>query len=100
MEIDPKVKVKGDLGYVRIDKIHARSQVPQKKPNNGRLTKKQKRQNKAFRSKRVKIEHVNRLCKCFRIVKETYRNRLNHIQQIWLIVSGLVNPNLEKVIRI
>jgi hypothetical protein len=44
--------------------------------------------------KRVKIEHINRKCKCFRMVKETYRNRLNHIGQIWLIVFGLVNLNL------
>ena len=34
-----------------------------------------------------------RKCKCFRMVKETYRNRLNHIAQIWLIVYGLVNLN-------
>lgn len=100
LKIHRKIKIKGDLGYVGIAKIHARSHIPHKKPRNGELTKKQKRQNKAFRSKRVRIEHVNRLCKCFRIVKETYRNRLNHIAQIWLIVCGLVNLNLEKVIRI
>lgn len=92
--------MKGDLGYVGIDKVHARSQIPHKKPKNGKLTEKQKRQNRAFRRKRVRIEHVNRLCKCFRMVKETFRNRLNHIEQIWLIVCGLVNLNLEKVTRI
>jgi hypothetical protein len=42
----------------------------------------------------VKIEHTNRRCKCFRIVKDTYRNHLNHISQVWLIVCGLVNLNL------
>lgn len=92
--------MKGDLGYVGIDKVHARSQIPHKKPKNGKLTEKQKRQNRAFRRKRVRIEHVNRLCKCFRMVKETFRNRLNHIEQIWLIVCGLINLNLEKVTRI
>ncbi len=100
LKIHRKIKVKADLGYVGITKTHARSQIPHKKPKNGELTKKQKRQNKAFRSKRVRIEQVNRTCKCFRIVKETYRNRLNHIAQIWLIVCGLVNLNIEKVIRI
>ena len=100
LRIHSKIKVKGDLGYVGIHKVHARSHIPHKTPRNGELTKKQKRQNKTFRSKRVKIEHVNRTCKCFRIVKETYRNRLNHIAQIWLIVCGLVNLNIEKVIRI
>ena len=84
----------GDLGYVGIDKIHPNIKIPHKKPKNGEFTEKQKKENKKFRKKRVKIEHVNRKCKCFRMVKETYRNRLNHIEQVWLIVCGLVNLNL------
>jgi len=95
LEIHPKIKLKGDLGYLGIDKIHPNSKVPHKKPKNGELTKKQVRQNKGFRGKRVVIEHVNRNCKCFRIVKETYRNHLNYIEQVWSIVCGLVNLNLE-----
>jgi len=51
-------------------------------------------QNKRFRKKRVKIEHINRKCKCFRIVKDIYRNHLNHIGQVWLVICGLVNLNL------
>lgn len=94
LKIHPKIKVKGDLGYKGINLIHPNSKVPHKKPKNGELTNNQKRQNKRFRKKRVKIEHVNRKCKCFRMVKETYRNRLNHIAQVWLIVCGLVNLNL------
>ena len=82
------------MGYQGIDKIHPNSKVPHKKPKNGKLTQKQKKGNNRFRKKRVKIEHVNRKYKCFRMVKETYRNRLNHIAQIWLIVCGLVNLNL------
>jgi hypothetical protein len=94
LKISPKIKLKGDLGYVGIHKIHPNSKVPHKKPKSAELTKKQKKQNKRFRRKRVKIEHINRKCKCFRIVKETYRNRLNHIELIWLIICGLVNLNL------
>ena len=99
LKISSKIKVKGNLGYLGIDKIHANTKVPHKKPNgrrtaNAELTQKQKKENKKFRKKRVKIEHINRKCKCFRIVKETYRNRLNHTGQIWLIVCGLVNLNL------
>ena len=86
--------MKGDLGYQGIDKIHKNSKVPHKKPNNGELTQKQKKENKRFRKKRVQIEHINRKCKCFRMVKETYRNRLRHIGQIWLIVCGIINLNL------
>ena len=86
--------MKGDLGYQGIHQIHPNSKIPHKKPKNGELSKKQKKQNKRFRKKRVVIEHVNRLCKCFRIVKETYRNHLRNIKQVWLIVCGLVNINI------
>jgi hypothetical protein len=27
-------------------------------------------------------------------VKETYRNHLNHIGQVWIVVCGLVNLNI------
>ena len=94
LEIHPKIKVKGDLGYLGIDKIHANSKVPHKKPKSGELSKKQKKQNKRLRKKRVKIEHINRNCKCFRMVKEIFRNRLKNVEQVWLIVCGLVNLNL------
>ena len=69
--------------HVGIDKIHENSKVPHRKPKNGELTKNQKKENKCFRKKRVKIEHINRKCKCFRRVKETYRNGMNHIGQIY-----------------
>lgn len=94
VEIDKKVKLKGDLGYKGIDKKHANSKVPHKKPKDGELTERQKKQNKSFRKVRVKVEHVIRNCKCFRVVKETYRNRLRHIGEVWLIICGLVNANI------
>jgi hypothetical protein len=91
LEIDPKIKLKADLGYQGIAKLHANSKLPHKKPKKGKLTKKQKQQNRKQRRKRVKVEHVIRRCKCFRIVKETYRNHRRHLHQVWLIVCGLVN---------
>jgi hypothetical protein len=84
-------RLKGDLGYQGIQQVHPNSQIPHKKPKNGELSKKQQKQNKRFRRKRVKIEHFNRRCKCFRIVKDTFRNHLNHIEDIWLIICGMVN---------
>lgn len=46
LQIHPKIKIKGDLGYQGIEKIHLNSKIPHKKPKNEKLTKKQKRQNK------------------------------------------------------
>lgn len=46
LKIHPKIKIKGDLGYQGIDKIHPNSKVPHKKPKTGELTKKQKSKTK------------------------------------------------------
>ena len=91
LQVHKKIKLKADLAYVGINKIHSRSQLPHKKPKNGELTKKQRRQNKRFRSRRVKVEHVIRRCKIFRIVKERYRNKRRNLQKVWSVVCGLVN---------
>ena len=91
LSIAGKIKVKADLGYQGIEKIHSNSKIPIKKPNKGELTKNQKKKNKRFRRKRVKVEHVIRRCKCWRIVKETYRNHRRHITQVWLLICGIVN---------
>jgi hypothetical protein len=59
IEISPKIKVKGDLGYLGIERIHPNSKIPHKKPKNGELTKQQKKENKRFRKKKS----PNRTCK-------------------------------------
>lgn len=91
LDIDPKIEIKADLGYQGIEKIHKKSRIPHKKPKNGELTKKQKKVNNKLRKKRVRVEHAIRQAKVWRIVKETYRNKLRKIENIWLIVCGLVN---------
>ena len=67
------------------------AKAPFKKPKNGELTENQKRKNKKFRSKRVKVEHAIRRCKIFRIVKERFRNAKRKLQSIWSLIAGLVN---------
>lgn len=91
LEISRRIKKKADLAYAGLEKEIDNFRVPIKKPKDGKLTKKQKRKNRRFRRKRVKVEHTIRKCRMWRIVKETYRNKLRHIEQVWLIVCGLVN---------
>jgi hypothetical protein len=76
---------------VGINKIHAKSKTPFKKPKNGELHKNQEVWNKKFRRKRVIVEHVIRNCKVFRIVKEKYRNKRKKLDIVWAVVCGLVN---------
>jgi DDE superfamily endonuclease len=89
--IDGRIKKKADLAYAGLEKQVEHFRIPVKKPKGGELTKKQKRKNRRFRSQRVKVEHTIRKWRMWRIVKETYRNKLRHIGQVRLIVCGLVN---------
>lgn len=91
LNIGKKVLLKGDLGYVGINKSHPNARVPFKKPKNQQLPKAQQKWNKKFRKKRVRVEHVIRRCKVFRIVKECYRNKRKNMQIIWSIICGIVN---------
>jgi len=79
------------MGYVGIDQLHPRTKVPVKNPKGGELTKNEKKRNKRFRRKRVKVEHVIRLCKVFRTVKEVYRNKRRRLQTGWSVTCGLAN---------
>ncbi|MDD2661053.1 MAG: hypothetical protein PHY54_15465 [Methylococcales bacterium] len=40
---------------------------------------------------RVFIEHINRRCKIFRIVKDVYRGKHKHYSLTWNLVAALVN---------
>jgi hypothetical protein len=91
LQLAKKVKLKADLGYQGIKLNHARAVTPIKKPKNGDLNKKEKKWNKKFRRKRIKVEDVIRRCKVFRIVKERFRNKGNKLQEIWSVVCGIVN---------
>lgn len=95
-QLSPDVRVNGDLGYQGIDRLHPKTKIPIKKPRGGELTKSEKRKNKRFRRKRVKVEHVIRLCKVFRIVKERYHNKRRRLQTVWSVVCGLVNYKYSK----
>lgn len=80
-----------DLGYMGMEKLHANCWLPHKKPKGGKLTKLQKKENRALSSLRARIENVNRRCKIFRATKETYRGKHKNYGKVWNAVAGLVN---------
>ena len=84
----------GDKGYQGIANIHFNSMTPFKKPRKGVLTEEQKQFNSMIASIRIKIEHVFRRIKCFKIFQHRYRNKqLKHLLRFSL-VSGLFNFDL------
>ena len=80
-----------DSGYQGIQKRLANSKIPYKGSKKNPLTPEQKAYNRALAQIRVKIEHVNRRCKIFRIVKDTYRGKHKHYGKTWTLVAMLVN---------
>lgn len=91
LKILAEILIAGDSGYQGIQKLFVNSKTPHKKPRGGTLTKAQKQENREFAAFRVPIEHVNRRCKIFRIVKETYRGKHKNYQKTWTVVAELVN---------
>lgn len=96
LKILAKLKKYADSGYQGIGKLYANSKTPHKKPQNGSLTKAQKAENRKLASLRIPIEHVNRRCKIFRIVKETYRGKHKNYQKTWAVVAALVNLRYDQ----
>ncbi len=75
-------------------KFHDESYLPHKKKKDEKLTSKQRRFNRRFAQIRVKVEHVNRKLKIFRILSERYRNRRKRFGLRFNLMSGLLNYEL------
>ncbi len=84
-----------DKGYQGIKKLHANSQLPQKKPRKGRLSDEDKKKNRELARKRVIGEHVNRKLKIFKILADRYRNRRKRFGLRFNLIAGLYNYELR-----
>lgn len=89
--IHPEIKKLGDLGYVGIDKLYKNTEIPIKKTKKRPLTVEDKKYNKLLAQKRIGVEHVNRRCKIFRIVKDKYRGKHKNYSKVWNVIASLVN---------
>ena len=89
--LPPEVLKLGDSGYQGIQTLYSNTLIPIKKKKGLPLTPEEKQFNRMLAQQRIVIEHVNRRCKIFRSVKETYRGKHKNYGKIWNIVAGLVN---------
>lgn len=64
-----------DKRYQGIQKMHAMSRIPKKKPKKADLSAEDKSQNSHLAKKRIVVEHIHRRLKVFRILSSRYRNR-------------------------
>jgi hypothetical protein len=93
--LNKTIKCLVDKGYQGIQKLHANSQVPKKKPKNGTLNSLEKKQNRELARKRVIGEHINRKLKIFKILADRYRNRRKRFGLRFNLIAGLYNYELR-----
>ena len=84
-----------DSGYQGLDKLPGKSRTPKKKPKKGKLTKEEKRANRALARRRIVVENVIRSLKIFRILAERYRNRRKRFSLRFNLVAGIYNYELN-----
>ena len=80
-----------DKGYQGLQKLHANSQIPVKKPKNGSLSKENKHFNRQLARQRIAIEHVNRRLKIFKILSLPYRNRRRRFGLRCNLIAAIYN---------
>ena len=89
--LPPEVELLGDTGYQGIARWHTNSKTPHKKSKKHPLTSEQKQQNHALSSRRIKVEHVLRTLKRFRILSSTYRNRRKRFALRLNLIAAIAN---------
>lgn len=85
------VEIIADAGFQGILKYHQNARTPYKATKNKPLTQEQKLFNKQLAKERIPIEHINRRCKIFRIVKETYRGKKLNFDKNWQCIAKIIN---------
>lgn len=83
-----------DRGYQGFAKVHAGACTPTKKPRQQTLLQAEKQHNRALAQLRVRVEHVIRRFKIFRIFSGRYRNRRKRFGLRLNLIAGLLNYEL------
>jgi hypothetical protein len=95
VKLAKRIEIKADSGYQGLQQKHAKVLIPQKKSKLHKLTKAEKRANRALSSKRIRVENVIRRLKIFRILAERYRNRRRRLGLRFNLISGIYNFELK-----
>lgn len=94
MRLDPRTYCGADRGYQGLTKVHALTWLPFKATQHHPLNDEQRAYNRALARIRIKVEHVIRALKIFRIVAERYRNRRRRFALRLNLIAGLYNHSL------
>jgi hypothetical protein len=78
-----------------LQKLHALSRTPPRKPPRRELDRVAKEQNRELASLRIVIEHVIGKLKVFKILGERYRNRRRRFGLRMSLIAGIYNAQLD-----
>ena len=85
-----------DVGFQGYEPEGVETFQPKKKPRGGELTAEEKAQNRAISQVRIRVEHAIGGAKVFHIVRDVYRNRKQHFEDLIMETScGLHNFRLD-----
>ena len=85
-----------DRGYQGFAKRHPGACTPTKKPRKQPLLEEEKQHNRALARLRVRVEHLIRRFKIFRIFSGRYRNRRKRFGLRLNLIAGLLNYELAQ----
>ena len=93
--IHSQINALTDSGYLGLQKLHAKTQMPKKKSKKKPLTQEDKKNNKCLSSERVVNENVIGLLKRFKIIADRYRNRRKRFGLRFNLIAGIYNLELS-----
>jgi hypothetical protein len=93
-KFEPNQKFSGDKAYQGEPQIT----TPQKKPKGVNLTLAEQENNKQLSKTRVKVEHIIRLVKTFKVAGERFRLDCQNYEQVILAICGLVRLRINALI--
>lgn len=94
LRLDPRTYCGTDAGYQGLQHRHQRTWLPIKARKHQPLDQEQRAYNRSLARIRLKVEHVIRSLKIFRILAERYRNRRRRFALRLNLIAGIYNRSL------
>ncbi|QLG11084.1 IS5 family transposase (plasmid) [Deinococcus sp. D7000] len=97
VRVHPETALIGDAGYQGIWRHHGHSITPHKETKSIPLTPEQRQQNRELASTRLRVEHVIRRLKIFRVLKDIYRHRRRRFSLRVNLIAAVCNRSIAGV---
>lgn len=91
VRVHPETALIGDAGYQGIWRDHGHSITPHKVTKARRLTPEERQENRVLASTRLRVEHVIRRLKIFRVLQDVYRHRRRRFSFRVNLIAALCN---------